>query len=292
VALFEVDRPAVLEEALDLLDPEDIAVRPIAGGTALMLRIRAAEISARRLVSLRRLRPQLAGIEVRGNGCLSIGALTTHSEIEHSELVRDRCPVLAQALRILANVRVRNEATLGGNLALADPHMDVPGVLVALGARVRAASQRGVRWLDLADLASGAFATVLTRDELLVEVEVPAQPQRAAYAKCTSLSSGHDWPAVGIAVVFDLADGSLDAPRVAVCGAEDRPRRLTDVEALLSEQEPSLELVKAAQEAAAAEADPVSDVRGSAPFKRELVRAYTGRALTSALNAERSAVTL
>ena len=134
---FELVEPSSLGEAMGLLDPDDPAVRPIAGGTALMLMMKSGFYRPRRLVSLRALGPALTIIDATREGVLDIGAMVRLSQIERSAVVRQAAPVLADMLLTHSNVRVRNVATVGGNLAHGDPHMDLPPVLIALGASVR-----------------------------------------------------------------------------------------------------------------------------------------------------------
>ena len=152
---FELVEPATIDEAVALLDPEDAQVRAIAGGTALMLMMKARLFQPARLVSLRRVNGALRGVRDDGRGGLTIGAMTTLTELERSQQVASAVPVVSRALRTLSNVRIRNVATLGGHLAHGDPHMDLPPVLLTLGARARAVSRRGERWSALADFFVG-----------------------------------------------------------------------------------------------------------------------------------------
>src|SRR5262249_12099459 len=133
---FELAEPASLKEAVGLLDAEDPTVRPIAGGTALMLMMKAAVFRPSRLVSLRRIEPRYAEISAGPDGHLRVGAMATLSALERASAVREKLPIVIRTLRTLSNVRVRNVATVGGNLAHGDPHMDLPPVLIALDARV------------------------------------------------------------------------------------------------------------------------------------------------------------
>ena len=133
---FDLAEPATLEEAVALLDPEDRGVRAIAGGTALMLMMKTRLFQPTRLVSLRRLNGDLRGIRVNDDGGLRIGAMTSLAQLEYSPLVASTYPVLSGALRMLSNIRIRNVATLGGHLAHGDPHMDLPPILMTLGARI------------------------------------------------------------------------------------------------------------------------------------------------------------
>ena len=178
---FELVEPRTLAEALALIDPDDPSVRPIAGGTALMLMMKAAVYRPTRLVSLRRIEDKFSAID-EADGELPIGASTTLSSLERSAAVRSIALVLGQTLRILSNVRVRNVATVGGNLAHGDPHMDLPPVLIALGASVGTASPSRERVLAVEDLFAGYYETVLERNELITELRIPAQgKRRAAY---------------------------------------------------------------------------------------------------------------
>jgi len=177
-------------------------------------------------------------------------------------------------------VRVRNIATIGGHLAHGDPHMDLPPILVTLGARVRAVSPRGERWIDAGELITGYYETSLAGDELIVEVHVPAQPPgaRAAYAKFTALSAD-DWPAVGVAVWVRREGEAIVEARIAVGGATDHPTRMTAAEAALLDGGTDAKRFAAAADAAADEVMPLGDLRGSGPYKREMVRVHVRRAL-------------
>ncbi|HEV8023145.1 MAG TPA: FAD binding domain-containing protein, partial [Candidatus Lustribacter sp.] len=166
---FDLLEPATLDEAVGLLDADDTAVRAIAGGTALSLLLQTRIFKPQRLISLRRLNGSLRGVHVDAGGGLRIGALTTLTELERSPVLAIAEPVLSRALHTLSNVRVRNVATIGGHLAHADPHMDLPPILITLGARVRTVSPRGERWIDVADLITGYYETSLAGDELIVE---------------------------------------------------------------------------------------------------------------------------
>ena len=254
MAPFELAQPGSLEEAIELLGVED--ARPLSGGTALMLMMKAGVLRARRLVSLGKL--GLDRIEASGN--LRIGAMTTLRSLERSEAVRKGWPVIARALRTLSNVRVRNVATVGGALAHADPHMDLPPLLAALGARVTIRGKAGERSVPVEDLYAGYLENTLERNELITQVEVPAMgKRRAAYLKCTTRSAD-DWPAVGVAVVLG------DETRIFVSAATDRPTRIAD-------------------ETSVAGLKIEGDLHGSADYKRQLLRVYLRRAMDEARSA-------
>ncbi|MGH7093163.1 MAG: FAD binding domain-containing protein, partial [Stellaceae bacterium] len=197
---FELKEPASLGEAVALLDPDDPAVRPIAGGTALMLMMKSGLYQPRVLVSLRALGPGIAAIRNDGDGGLEIGAMMRLGALERAAEIRRVAPVIAETLVTHSNVRVRNVATIGGNLAHGDPHMDLPPVLIALGASVTADGPGGERRIPVEDLVIGYMETVLGGDELITALHIPAQPgRRAVYIKVTARSAD-DWPALGVAV--------------------------------------------------------------------------------------------
>ena len=280
---FDLVEPATLDEALALLDPEDSSVRAIAGATALMLMMKARVFQPTRLVSLRRLDGALRGVRDDGRGGLRIGAMTTLSELERSPQLRAAVPMMSHALRTLSNVRIRNVATLGGHLAHGDPHMDLPPILMTLGARICAVSRRGERWIDMNEFAVGYYQTAIARDELIQDVEVPAQPAGVctAYAKFTALSAD-DWPAVGVAVWYRVEAGRIAEARVAVSAATDRPLRIAGAEAVLLGVAASPHVFAAAADATAREIEPLTDIRGTAGYKREMVRVHLRRALEQA----------
>ena len=280
---FELVEPATLDEAVSLLDPEDDLVRAIAGGTALMLMMKARLFQPVRLVSLRRLNGALRGVRADGGGGLTIGAMTTLTELERTPQVASALPVVSRALRTLSNVRIRNVATLGGHLAHGDPHMDLPPILLTLGARVRAASRRGERRIDLADLFVGYYQSAIARDELITQIEIPAQPPgvHTWYEKFAALSAD-DWPAVGVAVWLRTEGDAITESRVAVSAATERPVRAAGAEAALTGRPATPRTFAEAADAAAREIETLSDIRGSAAYKREMVRVHTRRALSRA----------
>jgi carbon-monoxide dehydrogenase medium subunit len=278
---FELAEPRSLAEAIRLLDPEDPTVRPIAGGTALMLMMKAAVFRPRRLVSLRRIEPRYAEIEAAADGSLRVGAMTTLAALERAPAVQ-RLPVMTKTLRTLSNVRVRNVATVGGALAHADPHMDLPPVLIALGAQVVIVGPAGERTLPVEDLFAGYYETVLARNELIATLVIPPQgKRRAAYLKVTT-GSADDWPAVGVAVSLEADGQDVKSATVAVSAATEKAMRLKSAEAALGGRADDKALARAA-DAAADEAEILSDLRGSAAYKRELLRVYLRRAVQQAL---------
>lgn len=280
---FELAEPRTLADAVALIDPDDPSVRAIAGGTALMLMMKAAVFRPTRLVSLRRIEPRFSAIAVGPDGDLRIGAMATLSALERSAAVRGSAPVIGETLRILSNVRVRNVATVGGNLAHGDPHMDLPPVLIALGASIATVSPAGERVLAVEELFAGYYETVLERNELITELRIPAQGRRrAAYVKCTT-GSADDWPALGVAAAVEADGQTVKSARLVASAATEKAVRLTAAEGVLAGATVDSAVLARAGDAAAAEAEVIADVRGSAAYKRELMRVYVGRAVRRAL---------
>ncbi len=279
---FDLVEPGSLGEALALLDPGDPSVRPLAGGTALMLLMKSGLFRPKRLVSLRAAGERLSRVKTGTDGGLRIGAMVRLSALERAPEIHRGFRVIARTLRTLANVRVRNVATLGGHLAHADPHADLPPVLIALGASIVAASPVGERIIPAEQFATGIYETALKSGELIVEVTLPPPGNwRAAYAKCTTRSAD-DWPALGVAVAVEAAGTVVKEARVVIGAAVERPVRLKSAEDLLRGKSLDIALMRRAGEAAAEEADVVADMHGSAAYKKQLVRIHVARALQAA----------
>jgi carbon-monoxide dehydrogenase medium subunit len=280
---FELVEPRALREAAVLLDTPGAAVRAIGGGTAVMLMMKLGVLRPTRLVSLRAVEKRYSEISTGPDGAIRIGAMTTLSALERSPVVRREAPVIIQTLRTLSNVRVRNVATVGGHLAHADPHLDLPPVLIALDARVSTVDATGGRTVPLQNLYAGYLETTLGRGELIAEVVVPRQiPRRAAYLKCTTRSAD-DWPALGIAVVLETDGAVVHDARIVISAATDTPTRLSKVENALRGARVTDNLLRQAGDVAASEAAVVGDSHGSAAYKRELLRVFVGRAIRKAL---------
>jgi aerobic carbon-monoxide dehydrogenase medium subunit len=280
---FDMVEPASLGEAMALLDPEDPTIRPVAGGTALMLMMKAGVFAPSKLVCLHKIEPEFSRISVTSAGALRIGAIATLSQLEHDANVAKLFPILKNGLGRLSNPRVRNVARVGGALAHGDPHMDLPPMLTALGARITIRSPRGEREILLEELYAGYYETVLQKDELITAATVPALGARkAAYMKVTSRTA-EDWPSLGVAVTFALKDGAIRDPIVVASAATEKVTRMTAAEKLLQGAAAEDAVLNRAGDAAAEEASILSDAHGSAAYKRELLRVYLRRAVRRAL---------
>jgi aerobic carbon-monoxide dehydrogenase medium subunit len=281
---FEICEPRSLNEAVALLDPDDLSVRPIAGGTALMLMMKAGVFHPTRLISLRSIEEQYSRIELAADGELRIGAMTPLAAVERSPEVRRAAPVITDTLRTLSNIRVRNVATAGGNLAHADPHMDLPPVMIALGGSVCVVGRKSERTIAVEDLFAGYYETVLAKDELISRVVVPPQDnRRSVYFKVTTRAA-HDWPTLGVAVSLEMDNTTIRDARVVISAATEKPTRAAAAESMLRGRPTDATPFRSGAEAAAAEIEVRSDVRGSAAYKKRLIRVYVERAIRHALD--------
>jgi len=279
---FDLAEPTSLAAAVKLLDPDDATIRPIAGGTALMLMMKAGVFRPEKLISLRKIEGKYSNISAGSDG-LRIGAMTTLSALEHSADVRKHAPVVTRTLLTLSNVRVRNVATVGGALAHGDPHMDLPPVLMALGATLTVIGPKGERKLAVEDLFAGYYETVLEKNELIAEVHVPSQgTKKASYFKVTT-GSADDWPALGVAAVIEGDGKTITSARLVASAATDKATRLKSAEAVLTGKSVDDKLLAQAGEAALGDCEFIADVRGSVPYKRELMKVYVRRAVREAL---------
>jgi carbon-monoxide dehydrogenase medium subunit len=285
---FDLAEPTSLAAAIKLLDPDDPTIRPIAGGTALMLMMKAGVFNPEKLVSLRKIEAKYSSISADAKG-LKIGAMTTLGTLERSADVRKITPIISRTLLTLSNIRVRNVATVGGALAHGDPHMDLPPVLMALGATMTVIGPKGERQLAVEDLFAGYYETVLEKNELIAEIHVPAQGTRkGAYFKVTT-GSADDWPALGVAAVIESDGKAIKTARIVASAATDKSTRLKATEALLNGKTVTDALLKEAGEAAVAESEFIADVRGSVPYKKELMKVYVRRAVSAALEGKNGA---
>ncbi|QHE85748.1 FAD binding domain-containing protein [Hydrogenophaga sp. BPS33] len=284
---FEFLLPYSLDEALSLLDPEDPNIRPVGGGTAVMLMMKAGVLHPTRLISLHKIGDEHASIAVNAAGELELGGLARLADIERHAAVLEGWPMLSLALRGVANARVRAVATIGGNLRHADPHLDMPPVLAALGARVVITGPQGSRTVNAEDLCTGYYETVVARDELITRVIVPAQAGPGHYLKLTTRAA-HDWPALGLAVVLKMQQDRVQKVHIFTGAATDRPTRLARAQAVIEQRGLEADALRAAAEAAATEVPLMADAHGSAEYKTQLLKTALPRAIHIALRRSRS----
>lgn len=280
---FEIAEPRTLPEAVSLLDEDDANIRPLGGGTALMLMMKAGVFEPTKLVSLRSIEPRYSEIKIDADGAVRIGALTSLAALEHSREIQSRLPVITRTMPLLSNVRVRNVATVGGALAHGDPHMDLPPIMISLGASVTVVGPKGERSIPVGELLVGYYETQLAKNELISEVVVPPQAgKRSVYFKCTTRAA-HDWPALGVAVSVAADRDAVREASVVISAATERAILIEKTSKLLIGRRPDTKLLNDAYEAAASEVELIGDAQGSVAYKRQLVRVYVERALRQAL---------
>ncbi len=215
---------------------------------------------------------------------LRIGALTRESELEESELIRTRYPLLHDTCKVIADPLVRNLATVGGNLAHGDPANDHPATMLALGAEVVAARPKGERRIPVASFFTGPFATALKPDEILVEVRVPIPPARSGGAYLKLERKVGDFATAAVAVQLALgASGACDQVGIGLTNVGLTPIKAAQAEALLKGKRPDEATIKRAAELAAEASQPSADLRGPVEYKKDLVRVLTARAIRKAL---------
>jgi carbon-monoxide dehydrogenase medium subunit len=276
---FELHRPSSVEEATELLERYGQDAAFYCGGTELLLLLKLGFASFGHLVDLKGIE-ELVGVRAE-NGDLAIGAATTHRELERSQLVLERLPALAAMERRVANLRVREVGTLGGNLCFSDPHSDPATLLLVLDAEVEC--RRGgeaPRLVPIADFVLGPYQTALRAGEVLVSVHVPVPPKGSAVSH--EKFSFHERPTATVACLARIEQGVIADARVAVGSVGAKPARAREAEQILvganaAELDPAL-LAKAGEHAAEA-ATPVDDATGSADYKAHLVRVLVERTL-------------
>jgi len=276
--------PASVEEALDLLHQHGSDAKPMAGGTSLVLLMNQRLAEPACLVSLQRL---WTLAEVSGNeGGLHIGPLITHREIETSDVIRRHAPLLCDTVRQVATVRIRNQATIGGNLAQADPALDPPASLIALDATVRLVSERGQRTVPLDEFFVGYYETVLEPDELIDDVFIPFQPPRTAGVYIKYLPrTADDYGTVGVAARLTLEDDleHVSDARIVLTSVGPTAVCARDAEEALRGQFADRSTFEDAASLATRDLSPVSDSRGSAAYKRDMSAIFVRRALERVL---------
>lgn len=287
---FAYHRPGSLDQALDLLSEHGDEAKLLAGGQSLVpaMNFRLAQPAA--LIDINRV-PGLAFIELGGagepgdgDGGLRIGATTRQRAAERSPLIAERAPLVHQALPCIAHAQIRNRGTVGGSVAHADPAAELPAVMLALGARMRARSRRGERWIPAGEFFTGLLSTALAPDEILMEIAIPPAPARTGHAFVELARRSGDYALVGVAAAVTLDERARIADaRIALLGVGQGPVLAAGAQSLLAGEAPTAELVRAAADAASArDIDPHDDVHATVAYRRHLTRVLVGRALTAA----------
>lgn len=280
-ARFEYHRPESVDGALSLLAEHGEDAKVLAGGMSLIPLMKLRFASPPHVVDVNGI-PGLDAIGESG-GELRVGALARHNQIVASDVIATSYPAMAAAAPQISDPIVRNRGTLGGSLAHADPQGDWGAVMLALGASVVARSAAGERTIPIDDFLVDTFTTALRPDELLVEVRIPAPAGRAGGAYLKMERKVGDFATVGVAVHVSLDDGRIGSAGIGMAAVGSKNMRAAEAEAALAGAEPTGEAFAEAGRLAAAAANPTSDVRGSAEYKRHVVDVYVRRGLARAI---------
>jgi carbon-monoxide dehydrogenase medium subunit len=279
-AAFDYRAPTSLAEALTLLQQQGEDAKLMAGGQSLIPLLKLRLAAPAMVVDLGRV-PGLAGLSVTPDE-IRIGARTRHVDVERDDRLDALCPILREAARQVADPLVRNRGTVGGSLCHADPAGDFGAVMLALDARLVARSTSAERTIAAGDFFEGPFTTALRPDEALTEVRVPLAPRSGgAYLKLERKVG--DFATVGVAVQVRLANGAIAKAGIGLTAVGPTNLAAREAERALEGREPTDEAVAEAARLAAAAAQPADDVRGSAAYKRDVVRVFVKRGLQQAL---------
>jgi len=278
---FEYHVPQTVDKAIALLARLGDGAKILAGGQSLLPAMRFRLASPEALVDINRLR-DLSYVEERGDH-LAIGALTREYQLEESPLVARSYPLLLDTARVVADPLVRNRATVGGNLAHADPANDHPATMLAYGATVVARGPAGTRTIAIDDFFVGLFENSLQPGEILAEIRIPkpAAGSGGAYLKLERKVG--DYAVAAVAVQLQLAGGVVGGVRIGLTNVGPVPARAQNAEAALAGKAATDDVIEAAGRAAAAECDPSADLRGAVDYKRDMVRVLTKRAVGRAI---------
>ncbi len=277
IKAFELLRPKSLVEASELLLQHGEEARPIAGGTTLVILMKQRAVHFPYLVDLQ----GIAGLDhiSEENGYIRIGAMATQRSVECSSTIRRFLPVLADAVGKIGNVRVRETASIGGNLAHADYRLDPPPALLILGADLVLSGPNGSRTVAIKDFYRGMYETALEAADILAEVKIPHMPEgsRATYLKYSSLSA-NDWPCLGVAALLALKGNRCKELRLALGGLSSTPLLVQGL-AFTQDQPLDDDLLEKIVSVVDQQISPTPDFRGSEWYKRKMARVFVRRAI-------------
>lgn len=279
---FEYLRMNTLQEACSLLSEYKDEAKVLAGGQSLLTLLKLNMISPSYLIDIKFI-PELNYMDFDEKEGLKMGALTTHRTVEKSPLLKEKFPVLPETELVVASVQTRNWGTIGGTLVHADPIGDIAPPLIVLDSRAKLISADGERTVPLAEFFVDFFMTVVEENELLCEIQIPALPARTgvAYQKFSTIEAGIK--IVGAAAMVSLDDGLCKDAKIALSAVAPVPMRALEAEAILKGKPLDDKLIEQAAQAAAAEADPVTDMHATDEYRRELVKVLVKRAAKMAL---------
>jgi carbon-monoxide dehydrogenase medium subunit len=278
---FEYLVPKTLDEAVSMLNGHGAEAKILAGGQSLIPAMRFRLAAPEILIDINRIEG-LSYIR-QENGYLAIGAMTREAEIERSDLVKQKYPLLADTARVIADPLVRNMATVGGNLAHADPANDHPATMLAYGAEIVAVGPAGQRTISIDEFFVGLFENSLADNEILKEIRIPTPPAHSGGAYLKIERKVGDYAVAAVAVQLTVEGDTCSSARIGLTNVSSTPMRAAGAEDALMGKPVSEENIKAAGQAASQACDPSSDLRGSVEYKRDLIRVITMRAIRAAV---------
>jgi carbon-monoxide dehydrogenase medium subunit len=274
---FELLQPRSVDEAVELLAKHGDEARPIGGGTTLVILMKQRALHYPYLVDLQ----SIAGLSEisRESDGVRIGALATHRSLELSPLIRQAFPLVTEAFSKIGNVRVRQTASVGGNLAHADYRLDPPPPLMVLGTYVNATGPNGSRTIPIKDFFRGLYETALEPGELIVDIKIPFMPpeSKAIYLRYSSLSA-NDWPCLGVAALAIRQNGRCQELRLALGGVAATPLLIDGLD-LVKDQSLDDSVIEELLGVVDEQISPSSDMRGSEWYKRKMVRVFVKKAI-------------
>ena len=279
---FEYFAPETLDEAISLLEDHGPEASVLAGGQSLIPLMKLQLAFPAYVVDINRI-AGLADIS-DDDCCLRIGSLTRESDLDRSEAVQTKYPILHDTTSVIADPLVRNMATVGGNLAHGDPANDHPATMLALGAEVVAVGSAGERIIPVSDFFEGPLATALEQGEILTEIRVPAPQPGSGGAYLKLERKVGDYATAGVAAVINVSEGVCQQAGIGLTNAGPIPVKASSAESFLVGKKLDDETIREAARLASEEAQPSADLRGSEEYKRDMVRVIAGRALRMALD--------
>ena len=275
---FTYLKPSTLQEALSMLADHRDECKIICGGQSLLVVMRQGMVVTDYLIDIKGL-DELSYITYDEKEGLKIGATTTHRTIEKSDLIKQKCPILIDIEKKVASIQIRNWGSIAGNLAHGDAQAgDLAPSLIALSAKVKLASSKGSRIMPLEEFYTGFFENAISNEELMVEVQVPPVRPRTATAYTKFNLIGNDQGIVGVASTVTVEQGgACQEARIVLGNAGVIPIRAKNAEQVLRGKKIADKLLEEAGEAAAGEAEPVSDIHASEEYRRHLIKVLTRR---------------
>ena len=277
---FEYFAPETLDEAISLLDEHGPEATVLAGGQSLIPLMKLQLAVPEYVVDINR----IPGLDIsEDNGFLRIGSLTREADLDSSEMVRAKYPILHDTTAVIADPLVRNMATVGGNLAHGDPANDHPATMLALGAQIVARGSAGERVIPVSDFFEGSLVTALVQGEILTEIRVPTPPPGSGGAYLKLERKVGDYATAGVAAAITVTGGVCQQAGIGLTNAGPTPVKAMTAESFLVGKRLDDETIREAARLASQEAQPTADLRGPEEYKRDMVRVIAGRALRLAL---------